>query len=121
MTNRSPGTDLSAFDVGGERRDSLFEVLSDRRRRFVLHSLQTAELPVSADELTTEIVAWEARRPVSARSGDERDGIKSSLLHNHLPRMAESGLIDYDEIRQTVTQMDRVDEVRTHLHPAASD
>lgn len=121
MTNRLSETDLTGFDTGGDGRDELFDVLSHPHRRFILHALQTTNVAVPVDELTTELVAWEARRPVADRSGDGRDGIRISLLHSHLPKMARAGLIRYDETQQTVTLADRTDEVRAHLHPMADD
>ena len=121
MTNRASRTDLSEFDAERDHQDELFEVLSDSRRRVLFHSLQAADMPISVEELTTELVAWEAQRPVSDRSGDERDTIEISLVHNHLPKMAEAGFVRYDDTQRTVTLADRTDEVRTHLETMAGD
>ena len=115
------GTDLSDFDVGGDQQDKLFDVLSNPHRRATLHLLQTAEMPVSVEELTTELVAWDAQRPVSDRSGAERNSIKISLVHNHLPKMAEARLIRYDDTRQTVILAGQTDEVQAHLQTMASN
>ncbi|NHN47091.1 hypothetical protein G9464_05695 [Halostella sp. JP-L12] len=109
------------FDTGGNRQDELFDVLSHQRRRFLLHALQTAETPVQIEELTTELVVWETQQPVPNRSGDDRTAIEVSLVHNHLPKMAQAGLIRYDETEQTVMLADRTDEVKAHLQTMASD
>ncbi|WP_433625679.1 DUF7344 domain-containing protein [Halomicrococcus sp. NG-SE-24] len=121
MANRFSGTDPSEFDVGGDQRDELFDVLSNPRRRFILYLLQTAEMPVSVGELTTELTAWESQRQVPDYSADDRAAIEIPLEHNHLPKMAEAGLIDYDDTQQQVTLADRTDEVRAHLQTMASD
>ena len=111
----------SEFDVGGDREDEIFDVLSNSRRRFVLASLEGVEIPVSVEELTREVVAWEAQRSVPGRSDADRNAIEISLMHNHLPKMAEAGLIRYDDTRRTVALVNQNDEVRAHLQPLASD
>ncbi|MFC4447917.1 helix-turn-helix domain-containing protein [Halorussus aquaticus] len=115
MTTRPSETDVSEFDVGTDRRDELFDVLSHPHRRLMLHVLETAEVLTAVGALTTEIVAWETRQRVSDRSGADRDAIELSLVHNHLPKMAEAGLVDCDAAGRTVTLAERTDEVRAHL------
>lgn len=121
MANQFSGTDLSKFDAGDDRQDDLFDVLSHQHRRFILHALRTAEMPVPVGELATELVAWEVQRPVSDRSGDDRDAIEVSLVHTHLPKMADAGLIKYNVTGQIVTLADRSDEIQTHLQPLMSE
>ena len=101
--------------------DELFKVLSHSRRRFMLRYLQPVETPLSVDELTTELVAWEDQRTGADQSRDERVSIKISLLHNHLPKMADAGIIKYDATRQTVTLADGDNEVHAHLQAMTSD
>lgn len=121
MENRHSGPDPSAFDVGGDRQDELFDVLSHPARRFTLRYLQTADVPLEVSELATELVAWEVERPVSDRTSEDRDAIEVSLLHSHLPKMAAAGLVRYDTARKTVSLADRTDEVQAHLQTMASD
>ena len=121
MAHGFSGANVTEFDVGGDRQDEFFDVLSDSRRRFMLAFLQSAEMPVSVEELATELVAGEAQQPVPDRSDADRDAIEISLMHNHLPKMAEAGLIRYDDTRRTVTLADRTDEVRAHFQLLASD
>lgn len=120
MGTQSPGTNLSEFDAGGNRQDDLFNTLSHPRRRFLLHLLQTAETPVGVEELTTKLATWETQRSAPNRSGVNRDAIETSLVHNHLPMMAQAGLVMYDITGQTVALGDRTNEVRAHLQTMAS-
>lgn len=115
MGNQYAEMDLSEFNGGDGEQDNLFTALSDPRRRYVLYFLQTAETTVSVEELSRELVAWDAQRPAPERSGDERESIEMSLIHHHLPQMAQAGLITYDVTERTVTLADRADEVRAHL------
>ena len=120
MARKFSRASVSKFDVGGDRQDELFDVLSNSRRRFMLASLQSTEMPISVEELTTELNAWEVQQAVPGRSGADRNGIKISLMHVHLPKMAGAGLIRYDDTRQTISRADRTDEVRAHLQSLAS-
>ncbi|WP_123538265.1 DUF7344 domain-containing protein [Halosimplex salinum] len=121
MENRVTGTERSEPDVGGERRDELFEVLTDPYRRVMLHSLQRTESPVTVAELAADVVAWSDQRQGTDRSDIERSTVEVSLVHKHLPMMADSGVVRYDEDRKTVTPSDRADEVQSHLGSTASD
>jgi predicted transcriptional regulator len=120
MANRASETDLSEFDAGGDRKDELFDVLSDQRRRVLLYSLQTSQMPVSVGELATKLATWEATRSLSDRSSDDRTTVETSLVHTHLPKMAEAELIEYDETERRVTLANRTDELRAHLRTMTS-
>jgi len=43
--------------------------------------------------------------------GSEIDGETIALLHNHLPKLADSGFIDWDRDRQVVTRGPRFGEI----------
>lgn len=122
MSKKLPKRNLSEFNVGSDRQDEIFSVLSHSHRRFILQYLHSADTPISIDELAAELVAW--KNPLSA-ADQLSDGratlVKISLMHSHLPKMAEAGLIRYDEIQQTVTLGDRADEGRAHLQTMVND
>lgn len=120
MGTQYSGTDLSEFEVGGDGQDDLFDVLSHPHRRFMLHFLQGSEMPVLVAELSAELAAWETQRSDSDRRADSSDAIETSLVHNHLPMMAQVGLITYDVAGQTVTLADQSEEARAHLQAMAS-
>lgn len=119
MTNELSERDPSEFDVGDDRRDQLFDVLSHPYRRFVLDNLLSVEMPVPVRELSADLAEWETS--ASDRSGEKRSTIEISLVHNHLPKMAEAEFIEYDAERQTVVLANRSDEVRPHLHAMRTD
>lgn len=121
VTNRRSEADPAEFEVGGDQQDALFSVLSDSRRRFTLQYLRTVDPPLPVSELTTELTAWEGHRPEASPSGGTENSIEISLVHNHLPKMAEAGIIDYDPTWQTVALADRTDEIRTHLQAMTGD
>lgn len=121
MTDGTAETRGLGFEVGGDHQDELFRVLAHPRRRFTLQYLQTVETPLPVDELTTELVAWEDQRTGSDQSRDDRTGIKISLVHSHLPKMADAGVVTYDATRQTVMLADGADKVDAHLQAMNRD
>ncbi|WP_148225339.1 DUF7344 domain-containing protein [Haloterrigena turkmenica] len=120
MANRVSETDVSEFDAGGDQQDKLFDVLSNQRRRVLLYSLQASQMPVSVGELATKLATWEAQQPLSDRSGDDRTTIEISLVHNHLPKMAEAALIKYDDTERSVALANQTDELWAHLQTMRS-
>ncbi|WP_225336499.1 DUF7344 domain-containing protein [Halomicrobium urmianum] len=121
MVSRPSKTTQSESDADGERRDELFDVLSSSRRRSILRSLQTAETPISVAALATELAPGESSGSRDDDSTGEETAIRASLVHTHLPKMAQTGFVRYDDSGRTVALADRTEEVRTHLQtPAAS-
>ena len=66
-------------------------ILSVERRRFLLDVLDDRPTPVGFDELAESVAAREAG---TARIDVERVAI--TLHHNHLPRLAKLGVVEYD-------------------------
>lgn len=100
MVSRSAGT--FAPRGGRDPQNAIFEALADARRRFILQHLRGAETPIQVSELAREIAAWEVQQPVAERGGGDSDAIEVSLLHVHLPKMAEAAIVEYDTSHHTV-------------------
>lgn len=85
--------------------DTLFELLKNRRRRYLLYALdQNADSVVTLDELTALVLDWEQRTNGGLeRPFDELESqIRIELHHNHLPKIAEFDLVEYDPRSETV-------------------
>lgn len=101
---------------GGSKRDPLedvpaecYDVLRHPRRIRVLEVLGTHRTRLSLAELTTAIIE---RESLDVSNGQARHEIRISLVHNHLPRLAEYDLVDWD----ADTGAEIVDE--SPIHPA---
>ena len=102
-TNRAE--DDGGPDDGPEEisNDDLFEVLSNRRRRYTLHYLkQRADEPVEMGDLSTQIAAWETDTPPEELAYDERKRVHTSLYQYHAPKLDDAGIVEYDSQRGVV-------------------
>lgn len=113
----SPSSTVPGSD-GNDKldRDELFEVLGNRRRQYVLHSLERDEDDeVDFSELVTRVAALENDVPVKQVDYDERKSVYVGLRQTHLPKMDEYNLIEYDRDRGTVELDEAAEEARMYL------
>lgn len=100
-------------------RDSLFQCLAKRRRRIVLSYLLTIEdRSVTIDELVDAVIEAErySLSPLlSPSSSSDPESIAITLDHVHLPLLADTGLIEYDRERGTVTTTDQTPYIEPYL------
>lgn len=80
--------------------DDVFEVLGNRRRRYVFHYLKQQSGPVSLAELTETVAAWETDHGTVDQR--RRNSVRTALRQRHLPMMDERGFLAYDPDQQTV-------------------
>lgn len=79
-------------------RDDLFEVLSNRRRRHVIHYLkQQTDGQSDLSDVVERIAAWENGTDVDRLTYDDRKSVHISLYQHHAPKMDEVGVIEYDK------------------------
>lgn len=81
--------------------DSLSELLADPHRRAALTCLAGRRAPVGLHALARQVLdSLGSARADSSAADVERLAI--ALHHNHLPRLADGGLVEYDVDRRTV-------------------
>jgi len=107
VVRRSSGLDLP--------KDEIFEILRNKRRRYLLHYLKTYEAPVEIGDLATRIAAWECNEPVDAVTSDERKRVYTTLQQTHLPKMHEARIVEYDPDRGLVDRTEHTDELNVYL------
>ncbi|WP_144922001.1 DUF7344 domain-containing protein [Halorubrum salsamenti] len=82
---------------GGElSEEEVFEVLSNRRRRFVIHALKRAEKPIDVSELSTHVTAWERDVDPDEVRYEDRRNVYSTLQRTHLPKLEEKNVVTVD-------------------------
>jgi predicted house-cleaning noncanonical NTP pyrophosphatase (MazG superfamily) len=103
----SEDVSASAHDRSAFSRDEVLEMLSNQRRRFVIHALKQAEGPMSVSELAERVASWEYDKPVEKLDHRERKRVRNALRQFHLSKMAEYGFLEYDAQRGTVSLSER--------------
>ncbi|QKY20403.1 transcriptional regulator [Halolamina sp. CBA1230] len=91
-------TDNESHSAGEElSEDDVFEMLSNRRRRYVIHALKHAEEPVEVSELSRDVTAWERGINPADVAYDDRRNVYSTLKRTHLPKLAEQEVVTVSE------------------------
>jgi hypothetical protein len=112
------GTDRSSGGAGHFTRDDTLEVLSNQRRRFVIHLLKRRDgdgSHVSVSELAETVAAWENDKPVEELDYRERKRVRNALRQFHLPKMAEYGFVEYDSDRGHARLTDAASDVEFYV------
>jgi hypothetical protein len=99
-----PGLDASESPDSGDNfsRDDTLEVLSNQRRRFVVHHLKRRDGDgeyVGVSDLAETVAGWENDKPVEQLTYRERKRVRNALRQFHLPKMDEYGFVEYDAKR----------------------
>lgn len=83
-------------DGAGLDVDVVFDILSNRRRRYVLHYLLQEDGAVELRELSRQVTAWENHISVEEVTYKQRKRVYTALRQTHLPAMDDAGVIVYD-------------------------
>lgn len=99
--------------------DSLFDILRDERRRYVLYYLENESNPASLDELAEAVASWSHDVGTADLPDELHRSARNSLHHCHVPRLESVGVVEYDVDQQTVTLADAAEETEPFLKLAA--
>jgi|AntRauTorcE11898_2_1112593.scaffolds.fasta_scaffold01738_5 hypothetical protein len=100
--------------------DEVFELLANQRRRFVLHYLRCkAEASVSLSTLSERVAGWENDAEPAELAYSERKSVRNSLHQFHLPKLADAGIVEYDDRASEISLQDPV--VVDAYHTVAAD
>lgn len=91
--------------------DTLFELLSNRRRRYVLSCLNEYENPMALADLADEVAARENGTPITQTSAEEVKRIYISLYHTHVPKLERAGVVRYSQERDLVVLEERFEQL----------
>lgn len=115
-TGAGPADDRSQIVNGDSRRGTVFEVLSNARRRQVVHYLlQEGDGQVTLRELSRQIAAWENDVDPQVVNTTQRKRVYTALRQSHLPTLARNGFVDYDDDRSVVRPTEKVANLEVYL------
>jgi len=95
--------------------DKVFAALGHPRRRYLLYTLVNASSEETLSELATKLAAWEQDKPVSGVTDHERRDVHLSLYHSHIPKLADLGVLDYQEAGDIIVRARNTEQVQTIL------
>jgi hypothetical protein len=104
-------TDISTEDI--------YEVLSNRRRRYAIHYLKQADGEVDVSTLAEQVAAWENEKSSEELDSQERKRVYISLYQSHLPTLEKRGLVEYDNDRGIVELTDSIANAEIYLEVVA--
>lgn len=102
-------------DDGKLSRDEVFEVLSNRRRRFTLHYLQQNGDGAELGDVADQVAAWENGKSVREVASDERKTVYTSLQQFHLDKMEEKGVVEFDQRAGRIGLTEEADRLDIYL------
>lgn len=91
--------------------DSIYGILSEARRRYVLYYFLENE-HANVEGLSVEIAAWEQGASIDTVSEEAKKRVTTSLIHSHLPKLADHDLIEYDARTGDIVVSSQFDEIR---------
>lgn len=105
------------------QRDEIFDVLSNGRRRQVLHYLkqQDDRTRVELREIVDHVAAWENETTVEEVDATQRKRVYTALRQSHLPKMDDADIIEYDTQRGEVRLTDGAREAQLYLEYVPSE
>jgi hypothetical protein len=95
--------------------DVVFEVLSSRRRRMVLYLLRQDGDTATVNELAEQIASLENDVPVDELTSQQQKRVYVSLYQTHLPKLDQTGIIDYEVDEGVVSHTGKANEVDSYL------
>ncbi|WP_336035109.1 DUF7344 domain-containing protein [Halobacterium yunchengense] len=95
--------------------DTVYDLLSNARRRFVLSYLRRRDEPVELSELSQQVAAWENDTDVEDLTDQQVKRVYVSLYQTHVPKLSDAGLLEYDKDAGEVALTSAVDQLETYL------
>jgi hypothetical protein len=94
---------VPARSVCGFSQAEVFDILSNRRRRYTLHYLLgRSDRTVQMGDLASQIAAWESGVTTDELSYADRKTVHTALYQFHVPKLDALGVVDYDPKRGAV-------------------
>ena len=121
MSSPAASTEGSHADEREISDADVFEILSNRRRRFALHAIKRDEEPIELSKLSEQIAAWEMETEPKEISYEDRRGVYVTLKTTHLPMMDERGVVEFDEEAKSVQSTELLSQLDVYIEALRED
>lgn len=98
--------------------DNVFDILSEKRRRYALYYLSQQNDPVRVDDVAAQIAKWEANGSRQSIPDEKFDQIELELYHNDLPKASQLEYIQFDDEEGLVELTEAPHEIDAVIHVA---
>lgn len=112
---------MSKQDQDSLTQGEVYDLLSNARRRFVISYLRDRDEPVELNELSRDVAAWENETDVENLTDQQIKRVYVSLYQTHVPKLSESGIVEYDQDSGEVALTSNVTTLDTYLPDSGGD
>ena len=95
--------------------DAVLELSRNEHRRIVLGVLAGHGRPLTINDLSKAIVKHNHGIPVTDASAELFESIAIELVHVHVPKLADHGLVEYDQERRLVEPTAKFEQLQPEL------
>ncbi|MCU4925340.1 hypothetical protein OB905_04975 [Halobacteria archaeon AArc-dxtr1] len=93
---------LAARDASAQTVDEALSVVTNERRRLFLQVMREYEEAVTLPDAAEAVASRETGREVVEISAEQIANVYISLYHDHLPRLVDVDLLEYEQERDLV-------------------
>ena len=108
-------TEVSNENRGELSDDEIFDVLSTRRRRYVIHALKRADRPLDVSELSRRVTAWERGIAPDDVKYDDRRNVYSTLQRIHIPKLEENDIVAVNDAENEIRPTDELSNLDIYV------
>lgn len=101
--------------------DTILELLANRRRRYLLYALRGQDGPIELSTLAETVAGWEHDVPPDEVAKNEYKSVYVSSVQCHVPKLADSGVVDHDEDNHTVVLSENFEQLEPYLRVVVKD
>jgi DNA-binding transcriptional ArsR family regulator len=102
-------------ESNGPSTERLFRLLADARRRRALRCLSEHAMRLTLADLADEVAVRERETSIDQIPAEEVKQVYMSLYHNHVPKLVDAGIAEYDQDADTVALDEFTERVERYL------
>lgn len=101
--------------------NEIFDVLGNRRRRYILCYLLKQSNPIECSDIAEQIAAWENDLERDQVPMSQYQSVYNSLYQTHLPKLESTELVKYDRAENLVYHTNKTKEIEQFINSATSE
>lgn len=95
--------------------ETIYSLGADTQRRALIRVLARHDRELTLNDVTKEIVTRQIDGDIMDVPGETVVRVANALYHNHIPRLADAGIVRFNPARKLVEPTEKLDAVATHL------